>query len=72
MSKRKIHRKRLKYIMNDISYLMGFVFLASIAGMDSEKMWIPMTGLFVSGAWLMLHGMVRDAQRQARERRYAR
>lgn len=72
MSKRKVHRRRLKYIMNDISYLMGFVFLMSIAGMDSENMLIPITGLFVSGGWLMLHGMILDAKRQARERRCAR
>ena len=69
---RKVHRRRLKYLMNDIAYLMFFVFLWSIAAMDSENMLVPMTAFLISGGWLLVHGMVRDAQREARERKYAR
>lgn len=58
--------------MNDIAYLMFFVFLWSIAAMDSENMLIPLTAFLISGGWLLVHGMVRDAQREARERKYAR
>ena len=58
--------------MNDIAYLMGFVLLASIAAMDSENILIPMTAFLISGGWLYVHGMVRQAQRDARERRCAR
>ena len=72
MSKRKTHRNRIKYIMNDISYLMGFVFMASIAAMDSENLLIPFVAFLISGGWLLAYGLVIDAQRQARERRWAR
>lgn len=69
---RKVHRRRLKYLMNDIAYLMFFVFLWAIAAMDSENMLVPMTAFLISGGWLLVHGMVLDAQREARERKYAR
>lgn len=73
MKKRKVHiRKRLKYIMNDVSYLMAVILLASIAAMDSDNLLIPFTGLLISGGWLAFHGMVLDAKSRARERRCAR
>jgi hypothetical protein len=42
---------------------MTLVFMASIAAMDSEKMWIPITAFFVSGAWLLIYAFVLDSLR---------
>ena len=48
----KIGRKIKRFVLKSITYLMGIIFILSILALDSEKFYIPLITLVISGAWL--------------------
>ena len=43
-----------KFILKTITLIMGIIFVISICSLDSDKFYIPLAALVVSGGWLYL------------------
>ena len=52
--KKTTKNKIKRVILKSITYFMFIVFMFSICLLDSEKFYIPLAALVVSGGWLWL------------------
>ena len=50
----KTARKIKRIILKSITYLMVIIFILSMLSVDSEKFYIPIISMVISGGWLGL------------------